>query len=262
MASNSVKNDTGKMQNRMLIGTATRGMVRMEWAIARYNQVTPCNWSLVQTNKAVNDFSPIGFLVADAQNLIVRDAIMGEYEWLFLLEDDNIIPPDCFIKLNGYMHKDVPVVSGLYFTKSEPAEPIIYRGRGNSYYDKWKLGDKVWCDGVPTGCLLISGKLLKAMWDESPEYNVSGTITRRVFDQPEKAWYDPEINGYRSLSGTSDLTWCERVINEGFLKKAGYNKYAKMEYPLLCDTSMLIKHIDNEGKVYPQNFTWPDGTRS
>jgi hypothetical protein len=42
------------------------------------------------------------------------------------------------------MHQgDIPMLSGLYFTKSLPAEPLIYRGRGNSYYKKWKFGDKV-----------------------------------------------------------------------------------------------------------------------
>ena len=55
-----------------------------------------------------------------------------------------------------YMQQgDVPVVSGLYFTKSEPSEPLIYRGRGSGAYLDFRMGDKVYADGVPTGCLLI-----------------------------------------------------------------------------------------------------------
>ncbi len=46
-------------------------------------------------------------------------------------------------------------ITGLLFlsanatSESVPAEPLIYRGRGNSHFKKWKLGDKVWVDGVP-----------------------------------------------------------------------------------------------------------------
>ena len=55
-------------------------------------------------------------------------------EWLFLLEHDNVLAAnDAFVRLNTYMRgAKYPVVSGLYFTRGYPSEPLVYRGRGNS----------------------------------------------------------------------------------------------------------------------------------
>jgi len=148
------------------------------------------------------------------------------------------------------LDEDIPVISSLYFTKSDPPEPILYRGRGNSYFRDWKLGDKVWVDGIPFGCTLIHGSIIKAMWKESPEYSISGQITRRVFETPAKSWSDPQGN-ILSNRGTSDLAWCERIMKENFFEKSGWSKYQKMKYPFLVDTNIFCKHIDTNGRQYP-----------
>jgi hypothetical protein len=153
--------DKAPIRNRILISTATLGIVRAEWAAARYGQIIPCNWSSGNNILFAQNF-PMGYRVAEAQNLAVQNAIQGNYEWLFLHEDDVVLPYDCFQKLNVYMREaKVPVISGLYYLKAIPTEPIAYRGSGNSCFDKFKIGDKVWVDGVPTGCLLIHTSVLK-----------------------------------------------------------------------------------------------------
>src|SRR5512139_622098 len=107
---------------------------------------------MLQVLEAIDSFAPVGYQVADAQNIIIKAAIENNVEWLLFIEDDTCPPPDAFVRINDYMKKaEVPVVSGLYYTKGMPPEPILYRGRGNSYYDDWKMGDKVWVDGIPTG---------------------------------------------------------------------------------------------------------------
>jgi hypothetical protein len=240
--------------NRILVATPSLGNVRMEWVLARYGQLIPMNWSMVQFCQFMSSFVPMRYTVPDAQNIIVGEAIKGDYEWLLLIEDDTIPPPDAFVKFNKYMRDaKTPVVSGLYFSRSQPSEPLVFRGRGTSVYWDWKFGDKVWVDGVPTGMLLIHMGLLRAMWDESPEYNVgnSGIIARRVFEQPQKI-YVTEDGHFNTLSGTSDLLWCTRVIDGDFLKKSGWNKYKNKKYPFLIDTSIFCKHIDRHtGVQYP-----------
>lgn len=246
-----IKNTT-KWRNRFLIGTATTGLVRMEWVQARYSQLIPTNWSSAETLQWLNPVAPLEYIVSDAQNLIVRSAIEQDAEWLFLLEQDNILAPNTFWRLNEYMRKaTIPVISGLYFTKSNPPEPMIYRGAGNSYYDKWKMGDKVWASGVPTGHLLIHMSLLRAMWNESAEYKIGDQVTRKVFSEPSKVWFNPEKGRMESQSGTSDLAWCHRVITEKWFEKAGWPKYQKMQYPFLVDTNMFSPHIDNSGRQWP-----------
>lgn len=251
LGSQLIKNK-GKWRNRVVIGTPVTGLVRVEWMLARYGQLIPTNWSMADILQWMPTTAPLQYLVSDAQNLIVRSAIQQDTEWLFLVEQDNILPPNTFWRLNEYMRKaEIPVISGLYFTKSNPPEPMIYRRPGWGYYGNWKMGDKVWCSGVPTGCLLIHMSILRKMWDESPEYKVGNEVTRRVFAEPSKIWFDPERGTMVSSSGTSDLAWCERVMKEGFFEKAGWPKYAKMKYPFMVDTNMMIFHIDNEGRQYP-----------
>jgi hypothetical protein len=145
------------------------------------------------------------------------------------------------------------VVSGLYYSRSRPSEPLIYRGRGNSYYGDWKQGDLVWADGVPTGLLLIHNSIIKAMHNESPEYLYKGKTLRRVFETPRKLWFDPQSNTQITQTGTSDLWWCDRVMKGDYLRKAGWGKFADEhpEFPFLVDTNIFASHVDIDGTVYP-----------
>lgn len=212
-------------QNRLLIGTITTGPIRMEWAAARYGMSIPANWSKVDMLQFMSAYIPLRFSIQDGQNIIVEKAITDGYEWLMLIEDDTCPPPDAFIRFNEYMRSaKYPVVSGLYFTKSEPAEPMVYRGRGNSYYTDWILGDRIAVDGVPTGMLLINVKLLKAVSDESPQYMAGGIRVHRVFDAPIKTFFNEATGAQEALSGTTDLNFCRRAIEGGFLRRlAGLN---------------------------------------
>lgn len=240
--------------NRLLVATPTLGSVRIEWVTARYGQIIPTNWSMVQMLQYMNQYVALRYQIADAQNLIVKEAIEKKFEWLLLIEDDTCPPPDAFVRFNEHIRNNTaPIISGLYYTKSEPSEPLLYRGRGNSFYDDWELGDKVWVDGVPTGMLLIRVKLLEEMWKDSPEYRTANgnQLTRRVFHFPENVWFDEKTDTFNTLTGTSDLDWCTRVIEGDYIAKAGYPKIAKKKYPLLVDTNIFAKHITLEGRVYP-----------
>ena len=116
------------------------------------------------------------------RSLLVKKALERDFEWILFYEDDVLPPPDAYMKLNQYMRaEDTPVVSGLYYTRSRPSEPLIFRGRGDSVYDKFKVGQKVWASGVPTGFLLVHMGLMRAMWDESTKYQARNQITRRVY---------------------------------------------------------------------------------
>lgn len=237
---------------RVLIFTPTTGMVRMEWVNARYGQLIPTNWSHVQMQQFVSPYVPVQYQLADAQNLMAKKVVEDDYEWVIYIEHDNIIPEDLFVRFGEYIRdKSYPVVSGLYFTKGKPTEPILYRGRGTSYYQDWKLGDKVMVDGIPFGCRLEDARLIKEAWKISPEIMIGNTLTRRVFEQPGRVWYDPEKGGMASKFGTTDLAWCTRIMEDGLLEKAGYPEFQKMKYPFLVDTNIFVRHIDNNGIIHP-----------
>lgn len=238
--------------NRIVVGIPMTGLLRSEWALARWGQIIPCNWSHSDVIEWMHQASPIGYAVAEARNVIVDKFIKSKAEWLFFIDHDVILPPDCFIKINNYMLQgDIPVVCGLYFAKAHPPEPLVYRGRGNGYFNGWKLGDKVWVDGIPMGCTLIHQSLLKEMWKDAEEYTAGGNRrVRRVFDTPGGIIHEPG-EGIHSYQGTEDLAWCNRVLAGDYLKKAGWPKIARKKYTFLIDTSIFCKHITNDGQVYP-----------
>lgn len=242
---------------RLLIGTPTTGIVRMEWVASRYNQTIPTNWSKTDMIEYMSSYVPLRYTVHDAQNLIVKACVEEGYEWLLLIEDDTMPPPDALQRFTEYMDKgDIPVVSGLYFTRSVPPEPMVYRGRGNHYFRKWTLGDRVWVDGVPTGMLLIHSRLLRAVYNDSAEYLVpnSNKMARRVFDTLSQTWFNEQNGANETLTSTSDLNFCTRVINGDYLKKAGFDKVSGKKYPFLVDTNIFAQHIEKNGVQFPQEF--------
>lgn len=240
------------LNRRVCICVPTTGLVRIEWALARYGQVFPCNWAASDLIQYFDMYSPVGFAVAEARNICVDFAVRNKYEWLLFIDHDVIIPPDTFLKMNDYMRDGrVPVVAGLYYAKGNPPEPLIYRGRGNSYFKDWKPGDMVWVDGIPMGCTLINVGLLAAMHDASEEYDVAGgRKVRRVFETPAHLGLDKETGAYVAVSGTEDLWWCTRVMKEKWLEKCGYDFVKDREFPFLMDTSIKCGHITQDGRVY------------
>lgn len=249
----------GKWTNRILIGTPMTGLVRSEWVVGRYGQTIPTNWSHIEVVQWLSSMIPLQYQVADAENIIAKSCVEHNFEWLLFIESDNVLPQSTFVKLNQYMIKgDIPVVGALYFTKSVPAEPMIYRQPGRGYYADWKLGDKVWCRGLPFGCTLIHGSIIKALWKEAPEYQVGNITTRRVFKHPEEVIIDPNTQDFFVAQGTTDLNFCNEIIRNDILGKAGWKDIAKKEFPFLVDTSIFVKHIDNDGiqhpTVLPQEF--------
>jgi hypothetical protein len=240
------------MKKRLMISVPMTGLIRSEWALAKYGQIIPCNWSQVEILSWMDQFSPLGFLVADARNVAVENLMRGGFEWLFFIDHDVVLPPNTFVKWNEYMlDGTIPIWGGLYFTKSLPSEPLVYRGIGMSHFRGWKLGDKVWVDAMGMGCNMIHRSILEVVYKQSPQYQIGNTTVRRVFETPGNQSYDAEKGCWQTRGGTEDITFYRRLIDDGLLKKAGWPKYQRMKYPYLCDTSIFARHIDWNGVQYP-----------
>lgn len=246
-------------KKRVLIAVPATGNVRIEWMMARFGQIIPCNWSNGDIFQYFDQYSPLGWAVAEARNVCVEYFISQGYEWLLFLDHDVCIPPDTFLKLNEYMmESNYPVVSGLYFCKGTHPEPLIYRGRGNGFYNNFRYGEKVWVDGIPMGLTLIHRDIIQYMYDRAPVETVptrrGPVVIRRVFETPRNAWFDPETGKYAQMTGTEDLYWCDKVMTDKVFENCGNKKWAsfqKMKFPFLCDTGIFAKHIDEHGRTYP-----------
>jgi hypothetical protein len=89
------------------------------------------------------------------------------------------------------------------------------------------------------------------MWQDSEEYQIGNTTTRRVFDTPRHLWFDPESDQYNVTTGTSDLAWCTRVMEGGYFEKAGWHEYQNKQWPFLVDTNIFCRHINPDGEQFP-----------
>ncbi len=249
-----IVNDSGcSYSNRLFVGTPVTGLVRVEWMAARMNQQLPINWSMGTLMQAMGGYYPLRYLVADAQNLIVAEAMRLDYEWLLLHEHDVVLSPDTFVRLNRYMlDKAAPVVSGLYFGRSHPSDPMVFKALGDSYATDWRIGDVVEVAAVPTGIVLIHMGLIRAMWGDCQEYTLKGVKVRRVFNTPTGGSYNPDTGEYSDVGAmTSDIDWCSRVVAGDYLRKAGWTEYADKPRPFLCDTSIMCFHINPDGEMFP-----------
>lgn len=255
----------GRHHRNVLVGVPTLGIVRMEWSVYRRGQIIPINWQCgeITATHMPESVISMGYQVADAQNVICERFLNDKYEWLLLWEDDVIPPFDAFCKFDAHIATaTAPIISGLYFTKGIPSWPLVFRGRGNGAYTNFNIGDLVWTDGVPTGMLLIHRSIIEEVSKDSERYKMpDGKMLKRIFKTPTQSWFDPEQNRYFQHMGTSDLYFCDHIIDNGILKKAGWNKVADKKYPYLVDTSIFCQHIDlNTGVIYPNQgprVLWP-----
>lgn len=242
------RNTLGSPTLPLLFGTPTLGTVRIEWVNALDGLVVPTNWAMAKA-------TPTGYLVDDAQNILVQTAVSRNAEWLLLVEDDTMPPPDFYLKLRRHFEaKLAPVISGLYYIKeSNPPEPLVYRGRGNGAYRDWTPGELVWCDGVPTGCLAIHQSVYKPLWEAAEWYDLpsqaGGVKVRRVFESPRQIIWDGAYA--HKFVGTSDLSLCDRILKERLLAKTPWPHLADEPYPFVVDTSIKCGHIDRHtGIIY------------
>jgi hypothetical protein len=221
---------------KVMFGIPTTGLIRFEWHAAFNQLIIPTNWS---HSAHVNVHSPVGHQVAEARNDCVKAALAAGFDWLFFIDHDVLLPPDTCIKMRDHMLKaETPVLGGLYYTKSSTPEPLLFRGRGNGPFYDWRPGEKVWVDGLPMGLTMLHTSLFRAM---KPPWFVT----------PREMRIDDDGN-FVKASGTEDLYFFDRVIDEDVLERSGWGETAKREYPWLCDTSMFGAHIDvGSGSQYP-----------
>ena len=239
-------------KKRIMISVPLTGLIRAEWMLGRYGQALPCNWNQMEIIQWMDQFSPLGFLVADARNVAAENFIKGGYEWLFFIDHDVIMPLNTFNAWNRRMLKgDIPIFGGIYFTKSVPSEPLIYKEFGASYATDWKLGDEVWVKGMGLGCHVIHRSIMEIAYKESEEYEIGVSKLRKVFDTPSNNKFDAETQTWQTAGGTEDLTFYNRLIEDKILLKAGWPNLQRRKYPFLCDTKIFCRHIDWNGVQYP-----------
>ena len=214
-----------------IIGVPTFGEVSIHWAMSLTSIAMPINFT--------NQFHIVlGKRIDEARNEVCEVLLKDKSSprFLFFLDDDVIMPPDSLRKLIHRMEnlpEDVGAISGVYYSKSEPGEPLIFKERGKGSYYDWRVGDffKTWAAGC--GLVLIRAEALRRTREQQgePLFKVDYGLHRRKKDGVLEA---------RSI--TEDLYF--------------YTKMRKTEspngkkYSLWIDTSIQAKHYDKGSKKF------------
>ena len=158
----------GKLGTRVLLGIpTTRGARRsMHWTLALAQLQLPLGSSLGHC--FIEDET-----IAEARNALCEEALRQEVEYLFFLSDDVIPPPNALLCLLDKVGRDYPVgdgraarasmLTGVYWTKTTPAEPYLWNGLLEGSYRDWTAGEFFPVDLAGCDCLLIETAVLKEL---------------------------------------------------------------------------------------------------
>jgi hypothetical protein len=178
------------------------------------------NYDVLVLNSIINQFPYIieghhsvqcnvvhNTLIHNARNKIAKDAVEQECDYLFFIDSDCVLPENALKTLVNH-NKDI--VAGMYFQKSIPHAPVIYKENSRGTYDNfldYPVNKLIEVDGIGMGICLIKTSVLKNI--------------ERPFDVLGATKDHPCING-------EDLAFCKRAKAKG--------------YKIFVDTSLQAKH--------------------
>jgi hypothetical protein len=164
------------------MGIPTRGEVPVEFCMSLIQMLHPLNTAMTYTIQP-------GMLPAAARNAIVETALSHNIQTIFFLDDDVLFPDIALYRLWVAMqkHPEAAVITGIYTTKIEPCEPILYQNEQDGAFWDWPLGTLVPIHSAGAGCMLVNMeyvKKLKGPWfddvlkDSNPD-DVGGKVRNR-----------------------------------------------------------------------------------
>jgi GT2 family glycosyltransferase len=105
-------------------GTTVPACVPIQWVMAHMKLVTPLGIS-------TSFISQWGMLSGEARQIMTSRAlkIVQDDGYILYWDDDIIVEPMALYTLYSYMeqHPEIGMVSGVYSTRQEPTEPVIYK---------------------------------------------------------------------------------------------------------------------------------------
>ena len=159
---------------------------------------TPLNTSTV---RLVIEGKPVD----EARNELVELAKQHKAKYMLFLDDDTLPPQFALLRLLGLLDKNkktgkrAKVASGVYYTKSLPAMPVLLKKNVPGGFNDWEVGDIFDVDYIGMGCCLID---------------------MTIFDEIDKPYFSyvkgsPNPMEYQGTIG-EDVFFCERVLKAGY----------------------------------------------
>lgn len=225
----------GAAQTRLLKGNtyrdlsticiiATRGHIHARVLQSWFSMFTPMNQKFYRLFVIGDE---VGKAYSNTIEQLVADKEMSKWKYILTLEEDNMPPPDGLLKLyeaieGGVNGRKYDVVGGLYWTKGEGGQPMIY---GNpmdipkNFIPQPPLLDTIQeCNGLGMGFNLFRMKIFK---DE----------------RLRKPWF------------VTEQSYTPGVGTRGFSQDLYFYDNASAYYRFACDTRVKVGHYDADNDI-------------
>lgn len=154
-------------------------------------------------------------------DMILGNPELSKWKYILTVEQDNLPPQDGLLKLYGSIEKGYDCVAGLYWTKGEAGQPMIYGDPNvmprNFVPQVPKVDTLQHCNGLGMGFNLWKIESLK----------------NKLKDLP-KPWF--KTIQQKNQQFTQDLWF--------------FNEASKFGFKVACDTSCKVGHLDDNGIVW------------
>ena len=156
------------MQPKFVIAYPFGGRpVPCDWHLAVRSLLMPSNVNVREIyRRSIFKDGKYTIPLEDAQNGMVEEALKMGADYILFIEDDTIPPPGTLLELSRVLETSEDTVmscGGIYTTRNNPPEPIVYMGPGQGSYWNWRLGDIFPCWATGMGCTMIRTKIFQMM---------------------------------------------------------------------------------------------------
>jgi hypothetical protein len=157
----------------------------------------------------------VGVAYQKAFDMVLDNPELSKFKYILTVEDDNLPPSDGLLKLYKSIEEGYDVVAGLYWTKGEGGQPMIYGNPAvmprNFVPQVPQLDTLQHCNGLGQGFNLWKIESLRTKLKEMP-----------------KPWFKTVQE--KNSQFTQDLWF--------------YNEAAKYGFRVACDTRVKVGHLD------------------
>jgi len=198
--------------------TPTRGDVKARVVSSWIALMRPMNQPFVGPLFIEKD--EVGVAYQKMFDIILENPELSKWKYVLTCEDDNLPPSDGLMKLYESIEKGYDCVAGLYWTKGEGGQPMVYgdpKVMPRNFVPQIPLPDTLQhCNGLGMGFNLWRIESFKTKLKDMP-----------------KPWFKTVQE--KGQQFTQDLWF--------------YNEAAKYGFKVGCDTRVKVGHLDRETDI-------------
>jgi len=199
--------------------TPSRGVVKCRVVSSWFAMMKPMNQPFLGPIFIEKD--EVGIAYQKAFEMVLEHPELSKWKYILTVEEDNLPPSDGLMKLYNSIDEGYDVVAGLYWTKGEAGQPMIYGDPAvmpRNFVPQVPRPNTVQhCNGLGQGFNLWRIESLKTKLKDMP-----------------KPWFKTVQE--KGAQFTQDLFF--------------YNNAAMHGFKVACDTNVLVGHLDEKGIVW------------